>query len=105
MDLFQLGQPRAAASEDSDTRWQLPKSYSSVGSVTVFGTPGTRYSVIVISRLSESLEILCRDEGWYLTGSEGAAVSFRMEWALDAGSSGSVVLCGRETPGAFVTPA
>lgn len=77
----------------------------SVHSVSVFGEKGSRYSVIITDKSclksSDPFKKGCwsLSDGWF----DGLKVWFTLQWVLEAGGDGRVLLCGRENRQVFHT--
>ena len=84
--------------------WTLASgSDTGVLSLSVFGSEGNRYSILVIEKEHLSSDYAGRGGKWLLseTNDSEGPVRFDLEWAAPAAGSGCLVLCGRETPLAF----
>ncbi|MFO8183569.1 MAG: hypothetical protein R6U39_05290 [Candidatus Aegiribacteria sp.] len=93
--------------EDSG-RWEpSPESPLQARSMSVFGTLGSRYSLLVMEKGMLTGKLAGPEGCWYLADSwrDGTPVRFDLQWVVDAGGSGCVVLCGRENPSVFHTSA
>lgn len=80
--------------------WTLASgSQNGVLSLSVFGTEGNRYSILVIEKEHLNSDYAGRDGKWLLTENKERKhqISFNLEWAVEAPGSGCLVLCGRET--------
>lgn len=89
---------------EDEGRWEpCPENPLQARSMSVFGTLGSRYSVLVMEKGTLTEELAGPDGCWSLTDrwSGGGPVRFDLQWAVDAGGSGCVVLCGRENPAVF----
>lgn len=89
-------------------RWApAPECPLKPDSMSVFGTLGSRISVLVLQRGSITAGLAGREGGWILSDRwrDGARTAFRIQWAVDAGNGNLVVLCGRETRLPFCTSA
>ncbi len=85
---------------ECNANWMLPSgSDTGVISLSVFGTEGNRYSILVIEKEHLRSDYAGRDGKWFLSESnEGEGhIRFNLEWAAPAAGSGCLVLCGRET--------
>ena len=91
-----------------DRNWTLISgSQNGVLSFSVFGTEGNRYSILVIEKEHLRSEYAGRDGNWLLSETHDGEdhIRFDLEWAVEAAGSGCLVLCGRETPLRFNSPA
>ena len=90
------------------TCWILPDSENTgLVSISVFGTLGSRYSILVIEKEHLRSDFAGRDGRWFLTKQESGAVNvlFRLEWVLEAEGTGCFVLCGKEAQNSFCSSA
>lgn len=88
--------------------WMLASgSETGVISLSVFGTAGNRYSILVIDKEHLSSDYACRDGKWFLIDKKEGKTQLRfdLEWAAPASGSGCLVLCGKETPVPFSSSA
>jgi len=89
-------------------RWKTaPECPLAPGAMSVFGTLGSRYSVLVVEKERVN-QLLAGDKGcWILADGwrEGERVRFDLQWAVDAEESGYIMLCGREASEPFSTSA
>ncbi|MCK5117182.1 MAG: hypothetical protein KAR44_11320 [Candidatus Aegiribacteria sp.] len=88
--------------------WTLVSgSQNGVLSLSVFGTEGNRYSILVIEKENLRSDYTGRDGKWLLSETHDGEghIRFDLEWAAEAAGSGCLVLCGRETPLRFSSPA
>ena len=88
--------------------WTLASdSQAGVLSLSVFGTEGNRYSILVIEKEHLRSDYAGRDGNWLLSETHDGEdhIRFDLEWAVEAAGSGCLVLCGRETPLRFNSPA
>lgn len=79
--------------------WELsPDNSKDVNAVSVFGTKGNRFSILVFPRESVPADYAGKNGKWNLTHSNGGSstIWFELLWAVDASGSGCVVLCGKE---------
>ncbi len=84
-----------------DRNWTLVSgSHNGVLSLSVFGTEGNRYSILVIEKEQLRSDYAGRNGKWLLSDTNDVEdhIRFDLEWAAPAAGSGCVVLCGRETP-------
>ena len=89
-------------------RWvPPPEGDLEVRSLSVFGAGGSRFSVMVMERMTVTPELAGRQGNWTLADrwQEGRMVSFQLLWVADAEEEGCLMLCGREVPAAFSTSA
>ncbi len=83
-----------------DQSWSLASgSDTGVLSLSVFGSEGNRYSILVIEKEHLRSDYAGRGGKWLLSETNDAegTVRFDLEWAAPAAGSGCLVLCGRET--------
>ncbi len=88
--------------------WKLAAgSETGILSLSVFGTAGNRYSILVIEKEHLSTDHAGQDGKWLLIEKKEDAnlLNFDLEWAVEATGSGCLVLCGRETPAPFSSSA
>lgn len=88
--------------------WKLAcGSEAGVLSLSVFGTAGNRYSIIVIEKEHLSSAYAGREGRWLLIERKEDTLSlmFDLEWVVEAPGSGCLVLCGREIQAPFSNPA
>lgn len=86
---------------EDEGRWEpSPENPLQTRSMSVFGTRGIRYSILVMEKGTLTEKLAGPDGCWALldSGRDGSPVRFDLQWAIDAGGSGCVVLCGRENP-------
>lgn len=86
---------------EDGVRWEpSPEGNLKARALTVFGTPGNRYSILVMEKKILTEKLAGPEGCWLLCDRwmDGTPVRFDLQWAVDAGGSGCVVLCGRENP-------
>lgn len=106
-DLFSEGS-FSINQEEYSGGWEITSdSKTAVLSLSVFGTAGNRYSVMVIEKDKLSSDYAGRNGKWFLKERNDAAgqIRFDLQWAVEAAGSGCLVLCGRETTARFITSA
>jgi hypothetical protein len=93
---------------ENSGRWSLAlcEGYPE-SSLSVFGTNGSRFSVLVMRKDILPREYTGERGGWTLSDGwhAGRTVRFSLRWAVDSERSGFVILCGRETAIPFTAPA
>lgn len=88
--------------------WELSSDNSKdAHSVSVFGTKGNRFSILVFPKDTVPVDYAGKDGNWVInhSNSETSAVRFTLQWVADAGGSGCVILCGREAQQQFSSTA
>lgn len=88
--------------------WKLSSgSETGILSLSVFGTAGNRYSILVIEKEHLSSDYAGKEGRWVLIASkeDKNRLMFDLEWAVEAAGSGCLVLCGREIQSPFSNPA
>lgn len=88
--------------------WILPDSENTgIVSLSVFGTIGSRYSILVIEKEHLRSDYTGRNGRWFLTEKENRSVHiwFSLEWVVEAKGTGCLVLCGKETQAPFSSSA
>ena len=84
--------------------WELSSENSAnARAVSVFGTKGNRFSILVFPKDSVPVDYAGKDGNWVIIHSNGesSAIRFTLQWVADAGGSGCVILCGREAQQQF----
>jgi len=88
--------------------WELSSDNSKdINALSVFGTKGNRFSILVFPRESVPVDYAEKNGTWVLNHSNDdmSAIRFTLQWAADAGGSGCVILCGREAQQQFISTA
>ncbi|MCK5065385.1 MAG: hypothetical protein KAQ97_08885 [Candidatus Fermentibacteraceae bacterium] len=88
--------------------WELLSDNSKdVNALSVFGTKGNRFSILVFPRESVPIDFAGKNGAWIINNSsnETSGIRFTLQWAADAGGSGCVILCGREAQQQFISTA
>lgn len=79
--------------------WELSSDNSNdAHAVSVFGTKGNRFSILVFPKDTVPVDYAGKDGNWVITDSndQSSSIRFALQWVADAGGSGCVILCGRE---------
>ncbi|MCK4505125.1 MAG: hypothetical protein KAW14_05875 [Candidatus Aegiribacteria sp.] len=88
--------------------WELSSDNSAdVNAVSVFGTKGNRFSILVFPRESVPVDYAGKDGNWIINHCNDitSAIRFTLQWVVDASGSGCVILCGREAQQQFSSTA
>ena len=88
--------------------WELSSNnYADANAISVFGTKGNRFSILVFPRESVPVDYAGKNGSWVINHSsiETSGIRFTLQWAADAGGSGCVILCGREAQQQFISTA
>lgn len=88
--------------------WELSSDKSAdARAVSVFGTKGNRFSILVFPRESVPVDYAGKDGNWIINhyNSKNSEIRFTLEWVADATGSGCVILCGREAQQQFSSTA
>lgn len=91
-----------------DEIWELSSDNSkNAHAVSVFGTKGNRFSILVFPKDTVPVDYAGKDGNWVINHSndENSAIRFTLQWVADAGGSGCVILCGREAQQQFSSTA
>ncbi|MEN8209189.1 MAG: hypothetical protein ABFR50_08055 [Candidatus Fermentibacteria bacterium] len=108
-DSFRFGVPEIIYSiQENGRNWKLTSdSQKGILSLSVFGSEGNRYSILVMEKEHLKSDYAGKDGNWLLSESinRECNIRFNLEWAVEAEGSGCLVLCGRETPLPFNTSA
>ncbi len=82
--------------------WELSSNNSAdVNAISVFGTKGNRFSILVFPKESVPADYAGKNGNWVInqSNSETSGIRFTLQWVVDAG--GCVILCGREAQQQF----
>ena len=88
--------------------WELSSDSSKdVNAVSVFGTKGNRFSILVFPKDTVPVDYAGKDGNWVINHSndESSTIRFTLQWVADANGSGCVILCGREAQQQFSSTA
>jgi len=98
--MYSIGQQECKSGWTAD-------SVTGVKSLSVFGTAGNRYSLLIIEKEHLNTDYAGKNGEWYLKETKGnpGLVRFELQWAVEAPGSGCIVLCGREGHAPFCSSA